>query len=114
MSRPLRSTPITRASSLLRDGPPAGVATVLSPHGVCRSDAPSRPANLQPGHYPHPPSHVPYESRRPRSRRLYAGHRLANTWAPARLILDSGTQPGSDVIFKISTRQQPVVSPIPT
>src|SRR6266540_1156551 len=72
----------------------------------------ARPASAKP--CPHPPSNVPDTSRRPGSRRLYAGHRLANTWAPARLIPDSGTQPGSDVIFKISTRQQPVVSPIPT
>ena len=32
------------------------------------------------------PSHVPRDSRRPGSRRLHAGHRLANTRAPARLI----------------------------
>jgi hypothetical protein len=31
MTRPLPSTPITRASSLLRAGPPAGPATVLTP-----------------------------------------------------------------------------------
>src|SRR5262245_13968779 len=33
MARPLRSTPITRASALLRAGPPARPATVLTPHG---------------------------------------------------------------------------------
>jgi len=31
MTRPLRSTPITEASSLLRTGPPARLATVLTP-----------------------------------------------------------------------------------
>jgi hypothetical protein len=30
-------------------------------------------------HYRRSPSHVPYKSRRPRSRRLHAGHRLART-----------------------------------
>ena len=64
------------------------------------------PSHLRPGHYPRPPFHVPYESRRPRSRRLYAGHRLANTWAPARLILDSLDQPSSDAVSILSTRQQ--------
>src|SRR5216683_1651173 len=49
MSRPLRSTPVTGASSLLRDGPPADAATVLSPPGFCRSDAPSCPARNWPG-----------------------------------------------------------------
>ena len=75
--------------------------------------APSHPV-MSPGSCPHSPSRVPHESRRRGSRRLYAGHRLANTWAPARLIPDSGTQPGFDVIFKFSTRQQPVVSLVPT
>src|SRR6266568_6715245 len=38
------------------------------------------------GRYRHRPSHVPCRSRRPGSRRLHAGHHLANTRAPARLI----------------------------
>ena len=37
MSRPLRSTPITRASPLLRAGPPAGTASVLSVSGFRRT-----------------------------------------------------------------------------
>ena len=54
--------------------------------------APSRNQGAQPRpistgcRYPRSPSHVPCKSRRPGSRRLYAGHRLANTRAPARLI----------------------------
>src|SRR6266511_6238596 len=36
MSRPLRSTPITGASPLLRVGPPAGQATVLNASRICR------------------------------------------------------------------------------
>ena len=35
------------------------------------------------GTYPRPPSNVPHGSRKSGSRRLYAGHRQANTWAPA-------------------------------
>jgi hypothetical protein len=39
------------------------------------------------------PSHVPCEGRRPGSRRLHAGHRLASTRAPARLIPDAQERP---------------------
>src|SRR5215471_2502846 len=42
------------------------------------------------------PSHVPRESRRPGSRRLYAGHRLASNRVPARLILEPRARPSSD------------------
>ena len=49
MSRPLRSTPITGASPLLRAGPPASAATVLNASGYRRQRAPSR----------HPPSTSP-------------------------------------------------------
>jgi hypothetical protein len=41
------------------------------------------PANRQ---YRRTPSHVPHKSSRPGSRRLHAGHHLANRRAPARLI----------------------------
>ena len=37
ISRPLRSTPVTRASPLLRAGPPADAATVLSASGFRRT-----------------------------------------------------------------------------
>ena len=60
MTRPLRSTPITGASPLLRAGPPAR----------CQSGR--------------APSHVPCERRRPGSCRLCAGHHLASHRAPAR------------------------------
>ena len=84
-SRPLGSTPITGASSLLRDGPPAGAATVLNPSRFLPLGGLPSPRPTRPRLCPRPPSNVPYESRRSGSRRLYAGHRLANTWAPARL-----------------------------
>src|SRR6266508_384607 len=44
-----------------------------------------------------PPSHVPRESRRSSSRRLYAGHRLASKWVTARLIPEQFRYPGFDV-----------------
>ena len=44
------------------------------------------------------PSPVPCKSRRPGSRRLHAGHRLANKRAPARLIPEPLAHPGFDVI----------------
>jgi hypothetical protein len=97
MTRLLRSTPITGASPLLRAGPPAGPATVLTPEQtpgllpISRSPNPS-------GKYRFRPSLVPCRSRRPGSRRLHAGHHLANQRAPARLIPGSRGHPGFDVI----------------
>ena len=43
---------------------------------------------------------------RPSSRRLHAGHRLANQQAPARLIPGLCLCPGFDVVFPVSTRHQ--------
>ena len=78
-----------------------------TPNGSAARGAPSRPGDSEtPRLFPHSPSNVPYGSRRTGSRRLYAGHRLANTWAPARLIPDSKTKPGSGASSRLSTRQQ--------
>jgi hypothetical protein len=80
MSRPLRSTPITGASPLLRAGPPARAATVLTTSGFSRSVCSLSPTT----HHGVVDSvdtrlpHVPHSSRRPDSRHLHAGHRLAN------------------------------------
>ena len=76
------------ASRLLRAGPPARVATGTQCLRFPPRHAPSRDLwGLRPrSPYRRSPSHVPCKSRRPGSRRLYAGHRLANTRAPARLI----------------------------
>src|SRR6185437_9275834 len=86
MTQPLRSTPITEASSLLRVGPPARLATVLNP--LRFPPLGTLPlAHLQQGELcQDTPSPVPRESSRSGSRRLHAGHRLANQRAPARLI----------------------------
>src|SRR5205814_6305780 len=50
------------------------------------------------GRYQRLPSPVPYGSRRSGSRRLHAGHRLANKRAPARLIPGFWSHPGFDVV----------------
>src|SRR6266581_5246415 len=89
MSRPLRSAPITGVSSLLRAGPPACAATVLTPPSFCRSAyslSHPLPEQQHQALYQHMPSHVLHSSRRSGSRRLHAGHRLASKRAPARLI----------------------------
>jgi len=73
---------IAGASQLLRAGPPANAASVLSASGFCLGTLPlatgghTDPAERPP--YRRSPSHVPCKSRRPRSRRLYAGHHLAS------------------------------------
>src|SRR6266487_4185851 len=97
MTRPLGSTPITGASQLLRTGPPARPATVLTPLRLEPLGTSLSPSNPD-GQYRVMPSHVPRRSRRPGSRRLHAGHRLANQRAPARLIPGSNGYPGFDVI----------------
>ena len=96
MTRPLRSTPITGASPLLRAGPPAGSRNGTHPRATRRLP-PSHPPGNPDEQYRIRPSPVPCRSRRPGSRRLYAGHRLANQRAPARLIPGSCRHPGFDV-----------------
>src|SRR5439155_1344718 len=56
--------------------------------------------------YRHTPSHVSCSSRRSDSRRLHAGHRLANKRAPARLIPKFYTHPGFDAVSYFSTLHQ--------
>jgi len=103
MTRRLRSTPITGASPLLRAGPPAGPATVLTPApGLLPLAHPQKPN----GQCRLRPSPVSCRSRRPGSRRLHAGHRLASQRAPARLIPGSWVHPGfgvTCVVFDTST-----------
>jgi len=88
MSQPLRSAPITGASSLLRAGPPARSHRYSTPHSFCCSThSLSHPPNDHgQEQYQHAPSHVLRRSRSSGSRRLHAGHRLANKRSPARLI----------------------------
>ena len=107
MSRPLRSAPVTGTSALLRAGPPALAASVLSA-SRCRRPARSlsRPASSR-AQYQRVPSHVPHASRRPGSRHLHAGHRLAsNTGIPPGSSRGGYARPGSDAIYPVSTPQQ--------
>jgi hypothetical protein len=91
MSRPLRSTPtpvsrsFTATTSRSASEPPP---PVLNASGIRRWHAPSRDlGGLRPrSPYRRSPSLVPCKSRRPGSRRLHAGHHLARTQAPARLL----------------------------
>jgi hypothetical protein len=107
MTRPLRSTPITGASALLRTGPPASAATVLSASRFLPPGAlPLATGQKDRQQCQHSPSHVPCESRRPDSRRLHAGHHLASKRVSARLFPGLLGCPGFDAIYLVSTRHQ--------
>lgn len=68
---------------------------------------PLAPASLQKrAQYRPAPSHVSCSSRRSDSRRLHAGHRLANKRAPARLFPEFSTHPGFDAVSYFSTLHQ--------
>jgi hypothetical protein len=67
--------------------------------------APARPCGER-ALYRHTLSHVSCSSRRSDSRRLHAGHRLANKRAPARLFPELCTHPGFDAISYFSTLPQ--------
>ena len=95
MTWPLRSTPITGASSLLRASPPARPTSVLNPSQFPPVE--SLPLAVLAGRrYRGTPSPVPRESSRSDSRRLHAGHHLANKRAPARLIPEPLIRSGFD------------------
>src|SRR4051812_37315247 len=102
MTRPLRSAPITGASPLLRAGPPARTATGAELRIAFAGHARDRRRLCRCA-----PSPVPFGRGRSGSRRLHAGHRLANTRAPARLIpgANSKTPVLMSSVF-VSTRQQ--------
>ena len=81
MTRPLRSTPITGASPLLRAGPPAcrrNGTLPLTVSAAWGTPSPHPPPSNSPARVSTTPSHVPCRSRRPGSRRLHAGHHLAS------------------------------------
>ena len=104
-----RSTLITRASSLLRAGPPARPHRYSTPHSFCCSTRSLSPPVTFPGHrqqYQHTPSHVPCSSCRSGSRRLHTGHHLASKRVSARFIPKIYTDLGSDVVSSISMLHQ--------
>jgi hypothetical protein len=79
MSQPLRSAPITGASALLRAGPPACAATVLSTSPFQRLGVLPLASRILAGRSIDARLPVfPHASRRPGSRHLHAGHRLAS------------------------------------
>jgi hypothetical protein len=116
MSRPLRSAPITGASALLRAGPPARAATVLSTSPFQRLGAlplvlPRRSSiDARLPMFPH-------ASRRPGSRHLHAGHRLASnagfrqahpgTGINAPVLMPSSTLDASAVVHSRSPSRSP-------
>ena len=100
------------ASRLLRAGPPASVATgtqcLRFPPLAGSLSRPVQPRSL----FRRSPSHVPCKSRRPGSRRLYAGHHLARN-AGTRQAHPEGLPrtSGFDVISRFSTPQQRTPAP---
>ena len=82
----------SRSASASRDG--TQPLTASAPLG----DLPLARPRSAAGQYRDTPSPVPRGSRRPGSRRLHAGHRLASQRTPARLIPESPKHPGFDVI----------------
>lgn len=111
MTRPRRSTRITRLHSYHGAVRPCATHRYSTPHGFDRlgisrpqpaagSIATGRPrarSDRFPRSTPEP---------RPSSRRLHAGHHPARQQAPARLIPKLWLGPGFDVIFPVSTRHQ--------
>ena len=111
VSRPLGSTPTPASSGFTattgRSASERRVGTqclrFLPRHAPSRDLGGLRPRSP----YRRSPSHVPCKSRRPGSRRLYAGHHLARTRAPARLIPRSNPRPPVSMPSeRISTPQQ--------
>jgi hypothetical protein len=114
MSRPLGSAPTSRQQGHLsyygsvrrRVAHRYSVPSVsASARSLSSTGGPQDPMTGR--RYRHPPSHVPCKTCRPGSRRLYAGHRLANRRAPARLIPGKGQEsPVSMSLFKVTTLRQ--------
>jgi hypothetical protein len=84
--------PTGRSAGASRDGTQSLTGSARLGHSL------SPPTGRQ---YRDAPSHVPCESSRPGSRRLHAGHRLANQRAPARLLPGQVETPGFDVLFAL-------------
>ena len=106
MTLPLRSSPITEPSSLLRVGPPLCPASVLNPSRISRLELslPRTTAghNRSTGRPRARDDRFPRSTPEPRpsSRHLHAGHHLASKQAPARLIPGHLGKPGFDVVCR--------------
>ncbi len=106
MTRPLRSTPITGASPLLRAGPPARLASALRPLRFLRSDH----SLLPPGE---PGGGIKARLLTFRASAADQAHVASvpdTAWpvhgTPARLIPEQPQTSGSDVTYLLTTRQQ--------
>src|ERR1035437_8795817 len=99
-TRPLRSTPITGVSALLRAGPPACPAPVLTSSAAEFPLPPSHSLSppAEPQQCPDTPAHVRSETSSGGSRHLPTGHHLASKRAPARLVPEYPQDPGFDVV----------------
>jgi hypothetical protein len=116
MSRPLRSAPITGASALLRAGPPARAATVLSTSPFQRLGALPLALPRRSSVDARLPV-FPHASRRPGSRHLHAGHHLASntgsrqahpgTGINAPVLMPSSTLDASAVVHSRSPSRSP-------
>src|SRR5664280_2638451 len=106
MGRPLRSTPITGASSLLRTGPPARPASVLNTSqflllGALPLTTPNLRAEVSGPAFPRSMQQPQIRIASPVCRTPPGQKR-----APARLLPGLGERPGFDVLFAISTLHQ--------
>src|SRR5574340_537166 len=125
MTRPLGSTPTAPSRNFAATtgrsagAPRNGTHCLTGSAGLTGSLSPTR---TRVGRYRGTPSHVPCSSSRPDSRRLHAGHHLANRRAPARLIPGQLGTPGFDATSCVTALHQrphdPVelrtVFPVPT
>jgi hypothetical protein len=96
-------------SLLLRAGPPANVVSVLSASGCCLGTLPvaSRVAPTTTFRLSVPALAFSCSVQEPQTRHhLYAGHRLASTRAPSKLVPGVVLPPGFDAILSLTTPQQ--------
>ncbi len=109
MARPLRSPRITGVLRYYGPVRPCASHRLLNPSQFHLLEALAAPAShLRQPRYRD--DRFPSSTRTPglRSRRLYAGHHLANQQAPARLIPEQRLDPGFDVIHTLTTLHRTV------
>ncbi len=109
MARPLRSPRVTRVPRYYGPVRPCASHQLLNPSQFHLLGALAVPA----GYLPRPEhrgDRFPRSARTPglRSRRLHAGHHLANQQAPARLVPGQRLDPGFDVVDTLTTLHRTV------
>jgi hypothetical protein len=106
--------PVRRRANLASSSATAARLRGRLPRGIQLSPAPgpaARPHRLAATAASALAFSCPCKSRRQGSRRLYAGHRLASTRAPSKLIPGAVLPPGSDATFSFTTPQRRRLSP---